>query len=162
MPCAFAADVAGAALADDLRWADFRLVVPAAFAFGVGAGAHLHAQGAAGLQLRFGGDEDKGQLRAQAGEQGVVFGRGGDGDFGLQGSADLPGFAQGFDFLVGHVADFAQALPFGQQGVVARRQVVEGFKEDGLAGFADEGPGFFGGEAQKGRHPAQHGLGDVP
>ena len=46
-------------------------------------------------------------------------------------------------------------------------QIAVGLEEDalraakGLACGVGRGPGFFGGKAQKRRHPAQHGVGDV-
>ena len=91
----------------------------------------------------------------------MVFRRGGQRDLGLQRGAHFAFFAQGFDLFVNRFADGADARPFGQQRGVGRGQLAEGFQKDGFA-VTKHLPGFFSGEAEEGRHPAQHGVGELP
>ena len=68
--------------------------------------------------------------------------------------------AQGFDFFIGLGANIQQTLPLGNQGGIGGGQVAIGFDKDRVA-VAHKLPRFFGGKAQEGCHPAQHGLGDL-
>ena len=91
------------------------------------------------------------------------FGIRGDRERRLQRRADLAFRAHRLDRLVRDLADRAQALPLRDQRGVARFEVPEGLDEDRhrLAG-REHLPRLLGGEAEEGRHPAQHGVRDVP
>ena len=68
--------------------ADAVHIVPAAFAFGFGAGADFGGELIAFLQLDFGNEHGEAQFAAERFQVAVLrFGRG-EGDFGLQGRAD--------------------------------------------------------------------------
>mmetsp|Transcript_70457 Transcript_70457/g.166067 ORF Transcript_70457/g.166067 Transcript_70457/m.166067 type:complete len:326 (+) Transcript_70457:628-1605(+) len=136
-------------------------VVPAALAFGMGAGRDDHAELRRRHQLHRRGDEDEAQVLAQAGEQGLVLLVDLQHQLCLQRRADGAGGAHGLNGLVDLVADLVDAGPLGQQAGFGRAEVPVGLGEDGLA-LREDLPGFLGREAEEGRHPAQHRVRDLP
>ena len=136
--------------------------MPAALALDGGGRRNADGQRLTRYQRHRRGDEDELQALAQRGQQCVGLGRRRDHHRGLQRRAQATGAAHILDGLVHRLAQRADGLPLGQQRGVGRDHGPVGLGKDRAPAGREHGPGLLGGEAEEGRHPAQHGLGDVP
>jgi hypothetical protein len=110
------------------------------------------------------GDQDEAQVVAERGEQ--IAGRraGLDRDLGLQRRPEAALGAERLDLLVRFRPHGGDSRPLGEQRLVLpRARVAVDLGEDrGRVLGPEHLPRFLGGEAEEGRHPAQHRVADVP